>query len=108
VPAGFDSWRDFDLANGVSAEQAESGCTIIDPDGDSPRLYFQRVPESKAGKNRVHLDVVASDRRHWSDVQAAADHATGLGGTILRVSQSQDDRFIVLADPEGNEFCIVV
>jgi hypothetical protein len=107
-PAGYQSWQDYDLTNGVSSEQADSGCTIIDPEGRLPRIYFQQVPEAKSGKNRVHLDVVASGRREWADVTAAADRSVELGGVVVRESGNPDDRFITVTDPEGNEFCLVL
>lgn len=107
-PSGFQDWAEYDLAHGISVEVAESGCTIIDPDGVSPRIYFQRVPEQKGGKNRVHLDIVASARHSWDEVVAAANRAVTAGGRIIRESTSADDRFIVLADPEDNEFCLVL
>ena len=107
-PEGYQSWRDYDAANGVSAAEADSGCTIIDPEGILPRIYFQQVPEAKTVKNRVHLDVVASDRHRWADVTAAADRAVAFGGAVVRESGDPDDRFITLADPEGNEFCLVL
>jgi hypothetical protein len=107
-PAGYQSWRDYDAVNGISVAEADSGCTIIDPDANLPRIYFQQVPEAKSGKNRVHLDVVASDQHRWTDVTAAAARAVELGGTVLRESDDAADRFITLADPEGNEFCLVL
>ena len=108
APAGYSSWQEYDDANGVTAEQADSGCTIIDPDGHSPRIYFQQVPEGKQVKNRLHLDIVASGRHDWTDVTTAAADAVERGGSVLRESPDPDDRFIVLADPEGNEFCMVM
>jgi hypothetical protein len=108
APAGYSSWQTYDTANGVTAAEAESGCTIIDPDGRGPRVYFQQVPEAKRGKNRVHLDIVASGRRNWTDVTTAAGRAVDRGGQVIRESDDPADRFIVLADPEGNEFCLVM
>jgi len=64
-------------------------------------IGFQRVPEGKAVKNRVHLDFAAADE------EAAASAIEAGGATRLWVSGDPDDPFVVLADPEGNEFCIV-
>ena len=65
-------------------------------------LLLQRVPEPKAGKNRMHLDV------HVSDIEGEAARLQGLGAT--RVSDEAQEEFgsqwIVMADPEGNEFCV--
>jgi predicted enzyme related to lactoylglutathione lyase len=67
--------------------------------GRAPSLGFQKVSEPKTGKNRVHLDVAASD------VEAAQLRIEALGGR--RVNGFEDGGFLVMADPEGNEFCVV-
>lgn len=79
---------------------------VIDGDGDASvfddgwNLDFLKVPEPKTVKNRVHLDV----RAH--DLDAAVDHALALGAT--RAPDVYDgDAWVVLRDPEGNEFCIL-
>ena len=108
APAGYPSWQEYDAANGVTAAEAESGCTIIDPGGHGPRLYFQQVPESKQGKNRVHLDIVVSGRQLWTDVTTAAEQTVARGASVIRKSNNPEDRFIVLVDPEVNEFCLVM
>ncbi len=65
------------------------------------RISFQQVPEPKSVKNRVHLDFAADDE------EATARRIESLGATRRWVSENPDDPFVVLADPEGNEFCIV-
>ena len=74
--------------------------SIRSPDG-MPRIGFQRVPEAKTVKNRVHLDLAAADE------EATAREIEAMGATRRWVSEDPDDHFVVLADPEGNEFCIV-
>jgi predicted enzyme related to lactoylglutathione lyase len=74
---------------------------ILDPKDSRIEIGFQRVPEPKSGKNRVHLDL------HTPDEEAEAERIEALGGTRLRRSDNPEDIFIVFADPEGNEFCIV-
>jgi catechol 2,3-dioxygenase-like lactoylglutathione lyase family enzyme len=75
--------------------------SYIDPPGFA-RVAFQRVPESKAVKNRLHLDLAAGD------VDAASDEAVGLGAERLGAIVTDDHgHFQVLRDPEGNEFCFV-
>jgi predicted enzyme related to lactoylglutathione lyase len=64
-------------------------------------IGFQKVPEGKVVKNRVHLDFFASDE------EAAAREIEAMGAKRLWVSENPEDPFVVLADPEGNEFCIV-
>ncbi len=65
--------------------------------GVRPRLFFQLVPESKAGKNRVHLDLASSDP------EAELDRLTALGARVL----ARHEHWTTLADPEGNEFCLM-
>ena len=74
---------------------------LVDPAGRGVTIGFQRVPEPKVGKNRLHIDLSADDE------EAAAARIEGLGGKRLWVSDDAEDVFIVLADPEGNEFCVV-
>ncbi|MEE1771896.1 MULTISPECIES: VOC family protein [unclassified Streptomyces] len=66
------------------------------------RLLFQRVPETKTVKNRLHLDVHAGPERREAEVQ----RLVGLGATVLREVAEQGGTWTVLADPEGNEFCV--
>ena len=56
-PEGFGTWPEALAALGVPEDQQQSAYAIVDPAGAGPRLFFQRVPEPKAAKNRVHLDV---------------------------------------------------
>jgi predicted enzyme related to lactoylglutathione lyase len=73
----------------------------IVPPGGGVSIAFQKVPEPKAGKNRVHVDLLADD------VEIEATRIERLGGRRLWTSTDPDDIFIVLADPEGNEFCVI-
>jgi hypothetical protein len=70
-------------------------------DGVAPDLIFLRVPEAKAGKNRLHLDLRPGDR----DAEVARLEA--LGARRVSVGQGDDVAWVVLADPEGNEFCVL-
>ena len=75
-----------------------AGCR--DPDGRRPRLYFQRVPEAKTVKNRVHLDVhVGADA-----APAEIERLKGLGATFAWTSDDRGGLCTTLRDPEGNEF----
>jgi predicted enzyme related to lactoylglutathione lyase len=78
----------------------EDWVSIYAPDG-SMRIGFQQVPEGKIVKNRVHLDFAADDE------EVTAKEIEALGATRRWVSEDPEDPFVVLADPEGNEFCIV-
>ncbi len=103
APPGYSTWLDYDMANGVSAEQASAGATIVDPAGVGPRLYFQRVPEPKLAKNRLHLDVPTGGEDQRNMLRRAVEQ---LGGSYLHASNDPGDPFLVMADPEGNEFCL--
>jgi catechol 2,3-dioxygenase-like lactoylglutathione lyase family enzyme len=74
---------------------------IGDPNG-SIRLVFLPVPEPKTIKNRVHIDVHAAD----GDQDTEVERLIGLGATHVDVGQ-RDVSWVVLADPEGNEFCVL-
>jgi predicted enzyme related to lactoylglutathione lyase len=73
-----------------------------EPDGSAgPRLLFQRVPESKTTKNRLHLDLTADD------MGAEVRRLEGLGGRRLRSVREGGLSWTVMGDPEGNEFCVL-
>src|SRR5262245_8916757 len=116
LPEGADplaAWDDFLERVGVPEDQRNSRSAIEDPDGDGPRLFFQQVPEGKAAKNRVHLDVRAApglqgDER-MAALEAECERLMALGATRLRRQDPApplDFGHIVMADPEGNEFCL--
>jgi hypothetical protein len=112
-PNGFDSWTAALDAFGVPQERRNDRSALIDPDGRGPRLFFQKVPEGKTAKNRIHLDVRATPGRRGGDRMAAleefATRLVALGATRIarhEPSPPLDDGHIVLADPEGNEFCL--
>jgi predicted enzyme related to lactoylglutathione lyase len=70
-------------------------------DGVAPDLLFLRVPQPKGGKNRLHIDLRPDDQA----VEVARIEA--LGGRRVDVGQGTDVTWVVLADPEGNEFCVL-
>jgi hypothetical protein len=111
-PPGFDSWEAWLREQGVPESDWNMASAISDPDGNGPRIYFQRVPEKKEHKNRVHLDVnvggprgTAADVRRV-DVDAAVERAVGLGATKVRLIEELGERHYVMLDPEDNEFCL--
>ena len=74
----------------------------IDPDGARPRMLFQVVPEEKVVKNRVHLDLhVGAEQR-----EAEVDRHVGLGASRIGEGAQGPFRWVVMADPEGNEYCV--
>ena len=68
---------------------------------EGPRLLFQRVPEPKTVKNRLHLDLTADD------MDAEVQRLVALGARMVRLVQEEDLSWTVMADPEGNEFCVL-
>ncbi len=72
----------------------------IPGDGHEPLMMFIQVPEGKAAKNRVHLDLAADDRA------AEVERLVGLGATVLHEKAEFGFEWTTLADPEGNEFCV--
>jgi glyoxalase superfamily protein len=93
---------------GIRDEDLSNCCRIEDPDGERPRLFFQRVPEPKVSKNRVHLDVGASPRgsAERDEIDAEVARIVELGGRVLRSVADETGYFTVMQDPEGNEFCV--
>jgi hypothetical protein len=81
----------------------------VSPEGEnrhgpvSPTLTFARVPEGKTVKNRLHIDVNPADREQDEEVRRLID----LGARPADVGQKGDESWVVLADPEGNEFCVL-
>jgi predicted enzyme related to lactoylglutathione lyase len=75
--------------------------SIIPPEGQhGPKLIFQRVDEPKLGKNRLHLDV------QHPDIEAEASRLEALGAVRVRRHEEFGTAWILMADPEGNEFCV--
>jgi hypothetical protein len=68
-----------------------------------PVLTFARVPEGKTVKNRLHIDVNPTDREQDEEVRRLLD----LGARHADVGQTGDESWVILADPEGNEFCVL-
>ena len=110
-PPGFATWDEF--AESLPPEQRNSASACEDPTGRGPRLFFQRVPEAKVAKNRVHLDVRAAPGRvgeeRMAALEAEASRLVALGAR--RLARHEPDPpmglgHLVMADPEGNEFCL--
>ncbi len=80
-----------------------TGADIGPPDGSWPKIEFGRVPEEKAVKNRLHLDLRPDGTTQRDELHRLLD----LGARMVDVGQTSDSTWIVLADPEGNEFCLL-
>lgn len=112
-PEGFESWPDFLTAQGVPESDWNSASAAVDPDEKGPRIYFQRVPEAKVVKNRVHLDLnvggghAAGLEENQRRVDAEVERLKALGATVFRPGGvEQGEYWVVMQDPEGNEFCV--
>jgi len=116
LPEGADplaAWDEFLARIGVPEDQRNSRSAIEDPAGEGPRVFFQQVPEDKVVKNRVHLDVRAAPGLQGDERMAALDaeceRLVGLGAALLRREEPAPPMsagHLVMADPEGNEFCL--
>ena len=110
-PPGFDSWDAFSQSLPPAQQNMASAC--VDPTGAGPRLFFQRVPEAKSGKNRLHLDVrvapgLEGDER-MAALEAECERLVAHGATRLQrhePSPPLSHGFLVMQDTEGNEFCL--
>lgn len=111
-PNGFDTWPAFLASIGVPESEWNSASAIIDPDGKGPRIYFQRVPEHKTSKNRLHLDLNVGGGpdvdmgERLARVKAAVNKLMEAGATRLHEMEQRGEFWVVMTDPEGNEFCV--
>ena len=110
VPPGFDSWDAFDASLPAGRQGSTWACQ--DPDGVGSRLFFQRVPEGKKVKNRLHLDVrigvgLTGDER-VAALEAEAARLVPLGARRLHLlpADEEDEACLVMHEVEGNEFCL--
>ena len=110
-PPGFESWETFLAEQGVPESEWNSRNAVVDPGhGRGPRILFQRVPEPRTVKNRLHVDVNAGgpldtppDERR-SRIDAEVERLVGLGATRVHEKEEMGERWVLLLDPEGNEF----
>ena len=90
-PHGFETWEDFGRSIGMPEEEFGDQAAVIDPADEGPRLYFQRVPERKIVKNRVHLDVRVAGREVGGEERKQSGQregrATGAGGRQHRLGE---------------------
>jgi hypothetical protein len=113
-PSGFDNWLDALRALGYQEAELDRAYALVDPAGVGPRLYFQKVPEGKTAKNRVHLDVnigavggrSADPAQNRKVVDEHVARLVAAGATQLCSSTEHDEYCVVMQDPEGNEFCV--
>jgi len=86
-------------------DESDDEVGLLPTDGTPFDFLFLPVPEPKAGKSRLHLDLVSESPEHQSEM---VDRFITLGAQPVDIGQSSDEDHVVLADPEGNEFCVVL
>ncbi|MBM9619993.1 VOC family protein [Streptomyces zhihengii] len=94
---GRRAWRDL-----IGVRHPDDPFDEVSGAGLGRRILFQRVPEEKTGKNRLHVDVHAAP----GERDAETARLVALGATSLRQVREQGGEWTVMADPEGNEFCV--
>ena len=109
-PEGWSTWEDWARELEIPEERWNDQSAIVDADGAGARIFFQRVPEGKTAKNRVHLDVRAApgldiDARR-AKLSEEAERLVAAGGTKLYEFEERGQFWIAMQDPEGNEFCL--
>ena len=109
-PPGFESWDAFADSIDMPPEDREAISAIVDPAGQGPRILFLNVPEEKTAKNRVHLDVRLPQGLEGSEREKVRDEKVaqlvGAGATYVDTRSDHGPAWVVLLDPEGNEFCL--
>ncbi|MEU8115090.1 VOC family protein [Micromonospora sp. NPDC048947] len=112
-PGDFESWDQALEAMGVPPEKRNDASAVVDPEGSRPRLFFQRVPEHKQVKNRVHLDVRAAPglegEERMAALEAEAERLVSHGAKRLSRHEPTPPLgagHLIMADPDGNEFCL--
>lgn len=111
-PEGFKSWEEALKAWNIPEEEWNAASAIIDPEGQGPRFYFQKMDTPKLGKNRLHIDINASkgsqvsleDRKEA--VGTEVERLLKFGAKKQREWEEQGQYWVVMLDPEGNEFCV--
>jgi len=108
-PGGHESWDSWLAAMGVPESEWNDGASISDPESVGPKLYFQKVPEPKTMKNRLHMDLdiaVVSDpvAVRVADIEAEAARLELAGAAVLQRVSDHGHFHVGMRDPEGNEF----
>ncbi len=113
VPDGFANWEQWLTRWQVPPEEWNDSAYLVDPERVRPSISFLKVPEPKVVKNRLHIDLKVGGRDEpqedrWPRVTEKVRRLIEAGATVVR-----DDvvdgvpSHVVMADPEGNEFCVV-
>ena len=113
-PAGFATWESWLREFDVPESEWDDGAAIEDPAATGPRISFLKVPEPKTAKNRIHLDIQIGGGRATPRADRAArvrakvaELLTAGAAVVAEHDLNGILDHVVLADPEGNEFCVV-
>jgi predicted enzyme related to lactoylglutathione lyase len=88
----------------AAAQDASEGIALLPPDDTGFRIRFLATQEQKTGPNQMHVDLTSTS---LEDQKATVTRALELGARHIDVGQRPEERHVVLADPEGNEFCVI-
>jgi hypothetical protein len=106
-PAPYESRKEWLASLGEDVGERVGAASLTDPRGVAPRLALIEVPELKIAKNRLHLDLRVSDAatpdERWRQILTEATRLVAAGARVLAEHEGHP---VVLADPEGNEFCV--
>jgi hypothetical protein len=106
-PAPFATRAEWVASYGEPPEDAAMGAWLCDPEGVGPRLCILPVPEGKVAKNRLHMDIRLSadggESARATRLAELTDRLVEAGGAVLH---RFEPHHVVMADPEGNEFCL--
>jgi len=113
-PTGWSTWENWFREHDVPKSEWNDGAAIEDPLGNGPSISILKVAEPKTAKNRLHLDLQVSGGRHVdsevrsSRIEATVSSLIEMDAIVVKrhIHQGRLDH-VVLADPEGNEFCVV-
>ena len=114
VPEGFATREEWLTRWEVPPQEWDDAAYLHDPRGIRPSITFLKVPEPKAGKNRLHIDLYPTGRddslpyaRRMEIVDARVAELVTLGASIRKTEgDGESSYFVVMHDPEGNEFCV--
>ena len=87
-----------------TGDETTDGIGLVPMDDTTFEIVFRQVPEPKAGRNRIHFDLTTTS---VDDQNESVSKLIGLGARHLDIGQRPDEPHVVLADPEGNEFCVI-
>jgi len=112
-PLEFDSWDEFADKMGIPEEDRDKLVALVPKGKTGNRILFQKVPEPKSAKNRVHIDVPSGADRNApkldrvAAIEAKVAELVEAGGTAGESHSEFGAVWTVMQDPEGNEFCVV-